>query len=622
MSRQNLSLFSPVESPHDEGSSDKINLPVVLHGKALSQAQPQGSQGFPLPVDVKSLSDNTIICACRGVTKGAVVEAINMGHASLPSIANCCKAGSDCDDCHDQIAQLIVAYKPTSPKKPKLNKIEEAKLEKDGLDCLPDIQRYAASGNWEEMTEDDKHRFKWYGVFFRKQTPGNFMMRIRMVCGFSNARQFRVLADMSDEFGKGFCDLTTRQQIQMRWFTIDQVPEIWRRLADVGLTSQQTGMDNIRGVCGCPMAGLTPHELFNAEPVGRELTNDILNNKEFTNLPRKFNITITGCLENCCHTETQDIALVPSYRELEGRQINGFNVFVGGKQGSGGFTPAKNLDVFVPPEEAAALCADIVRIYRDHGFREARTRARLAFLIDDYGINWLRAELQRRSGRMLEQAGPEIRKKTHVDHLGIHPQRHLPSNEGTPLFSVGLLVPVGRITTAQMRGVADLAERYGNGEIRLTVQQNLIVPNIPESKIGALTDEPIFQELPFDPSPIMRGLVSCVGSDYCHLALIETKGWAIDVARELDRRTAGRKILPLTIHWSGCPAGCGLHQVSTIGLQGCRTRLDGEVVDAAHVCVNGNTGPQTRVAADLMYDVPCDQLADALEPLIRYLPRQ
>jgi ferredoxin-nitrite reductase len=183
------------------------------------------------------------------------------------------------------------------------------------------------------------------------------------------------------------------------------------------------------------------------------------------------------------------------------------------------------------------------------------------------------------------------------------------------------LVPVGRITTAQMRGVADLAERYGNGDIRVTVQQNLVIPNIPDHRIGALTDEPLFQELPFDPSPILRGLVSCTGIDYCHLALIETKGYALQVARELERRTAGRKIQPLSIHWSGCSAGCGLHQVATIGLQGVRSRVNGTVVDAAHVCVKGQSGPTPKLATDLMYDVPCDQLADALEPLVRYLPR-
>jgi ferredoxin-nitrite reductase len=276
----------------------------------------------------------------------------------------------------------------------------------------------------------------------------------------------------------------------------------------------------------------------------------------------------------------------------------------------------------VRPEDAAGVCAEITRIFRGHGSRATRVRARLAFLIEDRGAAWFRSELQRRLGQPLLKAGTDMRKKHHVDHLGINaqkrPGRHY---DGPGLSYVGLLVPVGRITTAQMRGVADLAERYGSGDIRVTTGQNLIIPNIPETRIGALSDEPLFQELPYDPSPIMRGLVACTGIDYCGLALIETKGYAIEVARELERRTAGRKLQPLTMHWSGCPAGCGMHQVATIGLQGCRSRVNGEVVDAAHVFVNGKTGPKPATATDLMYDVPCDQLTDALEPLVCFLPR-
>jgi ferredoxin-nitrite reductase len=380
-------------------------------------------------------------------------------------------------------------------------------------------------------------------------------------------------------------------------------------------------MDNVRGVCGCPVAGLTPNELFDASSVVDEYTGMIVDNREFTNLPRKFNVTITGCLENCCHTETQDIALVPAFRELEGEQVNGFNVLVGGKQGSGGYRPATPLDVFARREEAAGLCAEVTRIFRDHGARATRNRARLAFLIEDRGIDWLREELERRWPGPLLRAGADLRRKTHVDHLGIHPQKRHAGDEGPQLYYVGFLVPVGRITTAQMRAVADLAERYGNGEVRITVGQNLVIGGVPEDRIGALSEEPLFRELPFDPSPVMRGLVSCTGNDYCHLALIETKGWAVEVARELERRTAGRKIAPLSIHWSGCSAGCGLHQVATIGLQGCRSRVNGAVVDAAHVCVNGRSGPEPVVASDLMYDVPCEQLADALEHLVRHLPR-
>jgi ferredoxin-nitrite reductase len=447
------------------------------------------------------------------------------------------------------------------------------------------------------------------------------MLRLRLEAGQTNARQFRVIADLSDQYGRGFCDLTTRQQIQMRWFTLGDVPEIWQRLAEVGLHSKQTGMDNVRGVCGCPVSGLTPHEVVDARPAIREFDQMLVGNKEFTNLPRKFNVTITGCLENCCHPETQDIGLVPAYRELDGRQVNGFNVLVGGKQGSGGYRPASPLDVFVQPEEAALVCAEITRIFRDFGSRASRVRSRLAFLVDDRGGAWLRAELVKRLGRPLWQAGTDLRKKHHVDHLGINPQKRSPLQEGPALHYVGMLVPVGRITTAQMRAVADVAERYGNGDLRVTAGQNLIIPNIPETRIGALSDEPLFQELPYDPSPIMRGLVSCTGNDYCSLALIETKGYAIQVARELERRTADRKLQPLTIHWSGCPAGCGLHQVATIGLQGCRSRINGEVVDAAHVYVKGQSGPNPTIATDLMYDVPCDRLGEVLEPLVSYLPR-
>lgn len=570
--------------------------------------------------DAMALADDARVCNCNAVTKGAIVQAIKAGKTTVGALSSCTRAGTGCGSCQPLLQQLLDGCGVVSKQPAAKNKVEIMKEQKNGLDALDDILKLASNNAWEEMTEDDKQRAKWYGLFFRKPTPGHFMLRVRFNAGQSSARQFRVLADLSDEFGKGFCDLTTRQQLQLRWFTLGETPDIWRRLEEVGLHSKQTGMDNVRGVCGCPVSGLTPHELLDAGPVLNAYNDLIVDNREFTNLPRKFNVTITGCLENCTHTETQDVALVPAYRELDGQQVNGFNVLVGGKQGSGGYRPASPLDIFARPEEAAELCAELTRVFRDHGSRATRTRARLAFLVEDRGSAWLRSELERRSGRPLFRAGADLRKKHHVDHLGIHPQKKDVEHNRTPYY-VGMLVPVGRLTTAQMRAVADIAERYGNGEIRITVGQNLIVPNIPEEKIGALADEPLFRELPYDPSPIMRGLVSCTGTDYCGMALIDTKGYALDLARELEKRTAGRKIQPLTIHWSGCPASCGLHQVATIGLQGCRSRVNGQVVDAAHVCVNGRSGPSPVVASDLMYDVPINELADALEPLVAYLPR-
>lgn len=490
-----------------------------------------------------------------------------------------------------------------------MNKIEEYKRQKDGLDVLGDIPRYAVEG-WEAISEGDKERLKWTGVFFRRQTPGHFMMRVRIPNGITGAAQLRALAEISNKFGKGFADITTRQQIQLRWFTIHDVPEIWERLKKVGLVTLQTGMDNIRNVIGCPVAGLTPGELFDASPVVKAFTEIFVGNRQYTNLPRKFNVTITGCKEACTHAETQDIALTPAIKEVNGEEVKGFNVAVGGKMGSGGFRLASPLNVFVTAREAAAVCSHIVLIFRDHGARELRTKARLAFLIEEWGVEKFRKELARRVDRPLASAGKDQRLPKHTDHIGVFRQKQAGLN------FVGLAVPVGRITSEQMFQVAALAESYGDGEIRLTVGQNLIIPNVPDAKLGALTQEPLLQELRYDPSEVMRGLVSCTGMDYCHFALIETKGWALKTARSLERKLG--KIQPLRMHWSGCPAGCGNHAVADIGLLGKNIKLNGEVVEAVDVFAGGAAGCEANFPVKIMEDVPCEDLPDAIAGLAKY----
>ncbi len=490
-----------------------------------------------------------------------------------------------------------------------MNKIEEYKNEKDGLDILHDVPRYATEG-WEAITDGDKERLKWAGVFFRRQTPGHFMMRVRIPNGITTATQLRALGEISEEFGKGFADITTRQQIQLRWFTINDVPEIWRRMESVGLVSLQTGMDNIRGVVGCPVAGLTPNELFDASPVVKEFTRMFVGNKEFTNLPRKFNVTITACKEGCTHAEAQDIALTPATKEIGGSEIKGFNVAVGGKMGSGGFRIASPLNVFVKPEEAAALCSHIVMIFRDHGARELRTKARLAFLIESWGVEKFRGELERRVDRPLSSAGRDARAPKHTDHVGIFRQKQ----EG--LNYVGLTVPVGRISAEQMLKVAEVCENYGSGQLRLTVGQNLIIPNVPDRQIGELTNEPVLRELRYDPSEVMRGLVSCTGMDYCHFALIETKERALKTARVLEEKLG--KTQPLRMHWSGCPAGCGNHSVADIGLLGKNIKVNGEVVEAVDVFAGGAAGCEPNFPVKIMEDVPCEALPEVIAGFVQY----
>jgi ferredoxin-nitrite reductase len=510
-------------------------------------------------------------------------------------------------------ATAVLSDTDSAAAKKTSNKIEEYKSEKAGLDVIQDVPRFALEG-WESIPEGDRERLKWLGVFFRRQTPGHFMMRLRITNGITNAKQLSVIAEIGKEFGKGFVDITTRQQIQLRWFKIDHVPEIWERLEAVGLVSLQTGMDNVRNIIGCAAAGITPNELFDASPVAREFTAMLLGNSEYTNLPRKFNVGITGCLENCVHAESQDIALTPAVRVEDDVETKGFNVAVGGKMGSGGYRVASPLDLFARQEEAAEICGHITMIFRDHGFREARTRARLAFLIDDWGVEKFRDELESRMGHPLPCAGKDMRGKRRNDHGGIFRQKQKGLNYA------GLNVPVGRISTAQLAELARLSEAYGNGDIRLTTGQNVIIANVPDEKISDLTEEPLLQELRYDPSEIMRGTVSCTGIDYCHLALIETKELAMKTARTLEQKLSRTK--PIAIHWSGCPAGCGNHAVADIGLLGKNIRVDGNVIDAVDVFLGGRAGSGARPPLRVLENVPCKELPGVLERVIPYLRGQ
>ena len=473
-----------------------------------------------------------------------------------------------------------------------------------------DLPEMIAKGG-EALTPAEKDLLKWVGVFFRKPTPGHFMMRIRMPNGFATSAQLHAIAEISSRIGNGVLDITTRQQIELRGFTLDSVPGIWEKLRGIDLHSLQTGMDNVRNINGCALAGLTPDEILDASPVVLELNRIIVGadgNPEFANLPRKFNITITGCRANCTHNESQDVALVPARRE--GRA--GFNILAGGKMGSGGFTIAQPLDVFVEPHEAAEVTAELVRIFRDHGPREARSKCRLAHLIEEWGIAELRYVLCERLMRELEPAGEDSRQPgRHEDHLGMQAQKQ------PGLRSVGLAVVTGRITAPQMAELARLADAYGSGRVRLTTGQNAILPDVAESRVRELLSEPLLRDLSPAPSPWLRGLVACTGTDYCNLAQIETKSRAIELAGILEERL-GRDGAPLTMHWSGCPAACGNHQAADIGFRGLKTNIGGRLVDAVAIYRGGCTGPAAVAGKQILDIVPCDErLADVVATLIQ-----
>jgi ferredoxin-nitrite reductase len=501
--------------------------------------------------------------------------------------------------------------------RPGSNPIEEYKESKDGdpLRIREDLPRLI-DGGWEALSAADKELLKWVGVFFRKPTPGKFMMRIRMPNGFATSAQLAALADVSRRLGNGTIDITTRQQIELRGYTLESVPEIWEKLRGVDLRSLQTGQDNVRNINGCPLAGLTPTELLDASPIVLALDQTIVGsdgNPEFANLPRKFNIIITGCVENCTHTESQDLAMVPATKFIHGTLYSGFHILVGGKMGSGGFTIASNLGWFIEADQAHEVAIAIVKLFRDEGTRGPRTQCRLSFLIEEWGLDRFRTELVERLGWEPGTAGKDARTEGHNDHFGVRRQKQ------PGIYSVGLRLNVGRISHESLRELARVAEVYGNGAIRLTTSQNAIVANVREDGLDALLREPLLKQLSPEPSRFFRGLVSCTGTDYCNLAQIDTKGRAVQVSKALEERL-GPDGKPITIYWSGCPAGCGNHQAADIGIRGMKVNVDGKSVDAVAIYVGGKTGPQARPGTQIMDMVPCDEaLPDVLSNVVKHL---
>lgn len=492
-----------------------------------------------------------------------------------------------------------------------MNRVEAFKAEKDGLDVLPDLLRYATQRTpVEEIPEDDLDRMKWYGVFHRKQTPGLFMMRLRTPGGRLTGEQLHALAAISRELGHGSADLTTRQNVQLRGLTLPDVPHIFQRLEAVGITTRQSGMDNVRNFIGCPLAGIDAAEVYDTGPLLRDLQRAFLGRHDFSNLPRKFNVSLAGCREDCGHAQTQDLGFLPAMRSVDGHRVVGFNVLVGGALGGTSPRLATPLDVFLPPAEIVPFFLALLAVYRDNGPREQRTKARLKWLIEAWGEVSLRTAIEQELGRPLQRAGSLQTLRTAGSHLGIHPQRTVNVNY------VGLHVPVGRISADQLDGLGRLAAEYGAGEVRLTVDQNVVIPHVTDARLDRMTSDPLLKELSPNPTPIWRNLVCCTGSDYCHFSLIDTKSRAVELARTLEAR--GVTVPSGTrIHMSGCVHACGKHHVGEIGLLGANVRVDDRVVEAVHLFAGGRLGEDARLAEPVREGVTLDELPDVAEALLK-----
>jgi ferredoxin-nitrite reductase len=490
------------------------------------------------------------------------------------------------------------------------NQFERLKSEKDGLAVKAELEAFARMG-WENIPEDDRdHRLKWLGIFFRKRTPGQFMLRLRLPNGILTSGQMRMLGAIIYPYGEqGVADITTRQNLQLRGIPIEEMPQILGYLKEVGLTSIQSGMDNVRNITGSPLAGIDPDELIDVRGLTRKVQDMITNNGEgnpsFSNLPRKFNIAICGCRDNSVHAEINDLAFVPAFKN--GRL--GFNVLVGGFFSARRCAEAIGLDVWVDPRDVVPLCEAVLLVYRDHGLRANRQKARLMWLIDEWGLEKFRAAVERQTGHPLLRAAEKDEVVWHKrDLLGVHAQKQ------PGLNFVGLHVPVGRLNALEMMELARLAEVYGSGELRLTVEQNVLIPNVPDSRVASLLKEPLLKKFSPNPGPLQRGLVSCTGNQFCNFALIETKNRAVALMEELEAELE----IPQTvrIHWTGCPNSCGQPQVADIGLMGTTARKDGRVVEAVDIYMGGEVGKDAKLGECVRKGIPCEDLKPVLVELL------
>jgi sulfite reductase beta subunit-like hemoprotein len=503
----------------------------------------------------------------------------------------------------------------------KLPAIEHIKARKDGLDVLADIYRYAELG-FDAIDPDDLALFRWYGIYTQRseasaaagdpgpseETDGRFMLRIKFPNGIVTADQLRTVGRLSVRYGRGMGDITTRQNIQLHWLRIEDLPMVLDELNAVGLSFTQACGDVWRNVVGCPLAGVDGHELIDSRPLIEELERTFVGDRRFSNLPRKFKVSVSGCTHRCAQHEINDIGLVA----VEKDGVVGYDVWVGGGLGASA-RMGRRLDVFALPEEAAEVCRAITEIFRDEGKRTKRTRARIKFLVDEWGVERIRDEVERRLGRTfptsVEPADPV---DPHRDHLGIHPQVQ-PGR-----YYLGATTLRGRFTGDQMIAVADIADRFGSGALRCTNRQNIIVLDVPDAQVDEAAASLRDVGLPTEASTFRRGVISCTGMEFCKLAIVETKERAAELIEHLERRV-GDVAGSLRINLNGCPNACAQYQVADIGLQGGIARLpDGRRVQGFILHIGGRLGEDAgfgrRVASKAM---PADDARYAVERIVR-----
>jgi sulfite reductase (ferredoxin) len=510
-------------------------------------------------------------------------------------------------------------------KETKAQRAERLKREKNPWEYLEEIRGFARQGFAAIPPEWLSTYFRWWGVYTQGDGDGvvgghggegkalpYFMVRIRIPNGLLLARQLRTIAEVTERCARGIADITVRQNIQLHWLTIESLPEILEALWGCGLNTLGACGDVTRNVTGCPLAGVDADEICDASPLALEATRLLAGNADFYNLPRKFKISITGCRVWCSYPEINDIGLTAVRRVFGGNSEVGFSLRVGGGLSAEPHLAAR-LNAFVGWNQVLPVVKGVAEIFRDsQELREHRERARLKFLFLRQG--WTPEQflddLEQRIGFRLDSPVEEEPVDAYRDHVGIHAQKE------RDYFYVGAAVLRGRISAEQMRAAADLAERFAGGELRTTGMQNLLIVNVPRANTDALARKLDALGLRVGGSPFWRGAIACSGTEFCKLAITETKGFTRWLVEEMEER------LPefdqdLKLHVTGCPNSCGQHWIADIGIEGKKMKADGRLLDAYYFCLGGAVGRNQAVARPVGYRCPASEVPDALERLLR-----
>ncbi|GAA2449973.1 nitrite/sulfite reductase [Streptomyces macrosporus] len=479
-----------------------------------------------------------------------------------------------------------------------LNGNEQFKKDDDGLNVRTRIETiYSRTGFASIDPNDLRGRMRWWGLYTQRR-PGidggrtavlepeeledeYFMMRVRVDGGRLTTEQLRVIGEISQEFARGTADITDRQNIQYHWIRIEDVPEIWRRLEAVGLSTTEACGDTPRAFLGSPVAGIASDEIIDGTAALEETKRRVVGNPAYSNLPRKFKTAISGSpLLDVAH-EINDVSFVGVRHPEHGP---GFDVWVGG----GLSTNPKfgvRLGAWVPEEDVPDVHEGIVSIFRDYGYRRLRNRARLKFLVADWGPEKFRRVLEDEylGRKLVDGPAPEFPAQRWRDHIGVHLQK-----DGR--FYVGFAPRVGRVDGATLTKIADLAEAHGSGRVRTTPEQKMIILDVTEDRVESLVDGLEALDLTTEPSVFRRGTMACTGIEFCKLAIVETKGRASSLIDELERRLPDFDE-PLTINVNGCPNSCARIQTADIGLKGqLVTDADGRQVEGYQVHLGGSLG--------------------------------